>query len=277
MLGKPINLSSSCYTLLTMGIADQYTKEIQEQLKYSATWFPNVPISLGDIGTLEDHQFHPQGNLRDLGVPFGSYETGGESEFQFTSKNAVSVGVNLKGQAPLVASGITQAEADVTIKFGRENAILFKATGCTSTRIKDIKTLSETIKKRHANNEWKRSQVVVTQVITAKGTTVIISHGQNSEIVLSAKGNIGTGNINLADVSTEFKVISESNIATQIIAQPSITPLFEAWGLVRNPWKLFLKSEVESVRSRGGEDVEEVEFSAVDYRDYDSEVSATTR
>lgn len=259
-----------------MGISEQYTKEIQEQLKYSATWFPNLPISLGDIGTLENHQFQPQGNVRDLGIAFDSHEGGGEAEFQFASKNAVSIGVNLKGEAPLVGSGIAQANADVNIKFGRENAILFRATGCTSTRIKDIKALSATIKERHADGKWERNQVVVTQVINAKGTTVIISAGQNSEIVLSAKGNIGSGNINLADVSAGLKIVSESNIATRIVAEPSITPLFVAWGLVRNPWKLFSKLELEAVRQRG-DAVESLEFSAVDYGDYESEASATTR
>jgi hypothetical protein len=250
-----------------MGISEQYTKEIQEQLKYSATWLPNIRISLGDVGTLENHLFHPQGNLSDFGIPFDKYESTGEAEFQFTSKDAVSVEAKLKGQAPLIGSAIAQADAGVTIKFGRENAVLFRATVCTSSRIKDIRALSKAIKDKHTEGQWDRKLVVVTQVISAKGTTVIISHGQNSQIDLSAKGNIGTGNINLADIGADFNIVRESYIATRIVAEPNLTPLFEAWALVRNPWKLFSETEMKTVRGRGI-DVGGLEFSRVDYGDY---------
>ncbi len=53
-----------------MGISKQYTKEIKDQLNYSATWLPGTIVSPGDIGTIINYEFIHQTNLTDLGIPF---------------------------------------------------------------------------------------------------------------------------------------------------------------------------------------------------------------
>ena len=110
-----------------MGISEQYTKEIAHELKYSGTWFPNVSIAPGDVGIFQDYQFYPQGNLNDYGIPFNAFAGSSHTEFEYSSKDSVSVEVKLAGQAPLVGSSIAEAEAGATIRFNRENSILFRA------------------------------------------------------------------------------------------------------------------------------------------------------
>ncbi|HET7149473.1 MAG TPA: hypothetical protein VFI73_13360 [Candidatus Nitrosopolaris sp.] len=246
-----------------MDISGQYTKEIQEQLKYTATWLPNVRISLGDVGTLQDHEFHPQGNLSDFGIAFETSEGTGQAEFDYASKDGVSVQVKLVGEAPPLGSTLAQADAGVTIKFGRENAVLFRATRCTSSRIRNINALGRTIIEKSSNNDWQKELAVVTQVISAEGTTIIISHGNNSQIELSAKGKLEPGKVNLADVSADFNISNESNIATRFVAEPNMTPLFEAWGLTHSPWSR-QKFVPHGFRDNG------LEFGKVGYDDYAS-------
>jgi hypothetical protein len=246
-----------------MDISRQYTKEINEQLELSATWLPNVRISLGDVGKLQDHHFRPQGNLRDYGIAFKISEGTDPLEFDYNSKDGVSIQVKLAGEAPGLGSTIAQADAGVTIKFVRENAVLFRATRCTSSRIGDITTLGRTIMEKYMNNDWEKELAVVTQVMSAEGSTIIISQGSNSQIELSAKGKLGPGKPNLADVSADFNIVQESNIATRFVAESNLTPLFEAYGLTH---KILSKPKFEhhGVREK------ELEFGKVDYDNYAS-------
>ena len=109
-----------------MGISDQYTKEIREQLKYSATWFPNVHISPGDVGIFQNNQYYNRGNLNDLGIPFEISPMGVQAEFDYSSRDSVSVQVKLAGSCTASWFKHHSAEAGVTIKFSRENAVLFE-------------------------------------------------------------------------------------------------------------------------------------------------------
>jgi hypothetical protein len=106
--------------------------------------------------------------------------------------------------------------------------------------------------------------LIHTQVVFAEGTTILISSGNNSQIDFSAKGDVSIGSINLADANLGLKITRESNIETKIVATPGLTPLFEAWGIKRDPWK-GLKKVWKPRRS----ELEEMEFGKIDYSDYD--------
>ena len=220
-------------------ISEQYAKDIQEQLKYSATWFPNVSMSLGDVGIFRNHQFYNQGNLEDFGIKFEVSPGIAKADYNYSSKDSVSIQVKLAGEAPVIGSSFAQADAGVTIKFNRENAVLFRATGCKSSRIKNLKAVGNEIRSKQKVHNWGSELVVVGEVITAEGSSIIISHGKNSQVDLSAKGKLTIGNINLADMNIDFSVIYESNIATCIVAEPNLTPLFRTWTHRRAMHNLF--------------------------------------
>jgi hypothetical protein len=244
-----------------LNVSEQYTKEIRQELKYSATWLPNVYLSLGDVGIFQNYQYYPKGNLSDFGIRFDVSPAASPADFDYASRDSVSVQVKLKGDAPLVGSNLAEADAGVSIKFGRQNAILFTATRCRSSRIRDLNKLGKQINDKHRKGEWDKELAIITQVIKAQGATVIISRGSNSQIDLSAKGKVGTGNTNLADITADLKIIHRNNIGTSIVAKPNLTPLFEAWGL-----KLTLSGRhLRPVRKP-----DQLEFKNVDYEDYAS-------
>ena len=118
------------------------------------------------------------------------------------------------------------------------------------------------IKEKYSKNDWDKDLVVVTQVIYAEGTTIIISNGSNSQIELSAKGSVREGDVNLADVNADLKVIHESNIATRFVAKPELTPLFLACGL-RRKHIIGPPQEFKPVWKKP-----DLDFVAVDYSDY---------
>jgi hypothetical protein len=254
-----------------MGISGQYMREIQRELGYSATWFPNVRISPGDIGIFEDHQFHSKGTLKDFGVPFSVAKGGSPSELDYSSKDSVSVQVKLAGQAPIVGSNLAQADAGVTIRFSRQNSILFRATNCKSTRLSNLISIGKKIENMYSKDRWDKNLVVITQVIKAKGSTIVISHGSDSQIDLTAKGQLTAGIINLADINAGFKIVHESNIATRFVTEPNFTPLFEAWGLKRKLFRMrfkLSKSAKKDGKKRNGKKKGQVQFVKIDYKDY---------
>jgi hypothetical protein len=101
---------------------------------------------------------------------------------------------------------------------------------------------------------------------------LILSHGSNSQIDITAKGKVGTGKINLADITANFEIVHESNIATSIVAEPNLTPLFEAWGFkflskgIRPRFKDFTGGRTEIGEER--DELQELGFAKVDYDDY---------
>ena len=76
--------------------------------------------------------------------------------------------------------------------------------------------------------------VVVTEVVKAKSSTIIISNSKDAQINLIAKAEITPKELNLANSDAKFQVLKKAKIATQIIASKGLTPLFRASGIVKH-------------------------------------------
>jgi hypothetical protein len=63
----------------------------------------------------------------------------------------------------------------------------------------------------------------VTDAISAKSTTVIISDASNASVTLEADGSVQR--INLADASIKLAVTSSINKTYKVVTEPNVTPL----------------------------------------------------
>jgi hypothetical protein len=247
-----------------MSISKQYTKELRDNTNYSAIWLPTLTVQPGDVGRITNYEYEPVTTLTELNIPFSIVKGHVAADINYASANAVSIVVKTAGQAPLVGSLLAQAEAGVMIKFSRENAVVFRAAHCKSSSIKDRLSLENEIIARYKNGDWKEDYVVVTEVVSAASSTILISSGKNAQMDLKAGGKINPGGFNLADVDAQFQVIQESNVATKILAANGLTPLFKSAGIK----KLFLRP---GVVLRGPESLETIAFRDVDYEDFSPE------
>jgi hypothetical protein len=248
-----------------LSVSKFYTKEIKYETNYSATWLPSVTVSPGDVGRIKDYQFQHLTSLSTLGIPFSTSPGVSKLDFNYYSANAVSVTMKASGQAPLVGSGLAQADAGVNIRFQRDNAVIFRLRRGSSTRISDLNSLEKNIIPLHDADTWKDDMVVVTEAVVADSATIIISRGSNAQIDLLARGQVGAAGIDLADIDANLQVVKESNIDTKIIASKGLTPLFKALGMRKSWWSGQRKL---GLRPPAGE----ARFAPVDYDDYEDGV-----
>lgn len=214
-----------------MNMSRWYAREMKDNTNYLPTWLPNVRVAPGDVGRITDFQFTPLGNLDQLGVPFHAEDGNAPSDFEYYSAGSVSMMLKLAGEAPFTGSVLKQAEAGVTVTFGRENAIAFRCSDCTSARITDQLSLGKQVLTLHGRGEWPADLVVVTEVVSAGSATVLISSAVDASVDLRAGGTVGAAQINLAAVDAGFQVVRTSNMGIQIVAETGLTPLIRTSGL----------------------------------------------
>ncbi len=214
-----------------MSMSRWYAKEVRDNTSYLPTWLPIVRVAPGDVGRITDFQFTPLGNLGHFGVPFHLEEGGAPSDIEYYSAGSVSIALKLAGEAPVPGSVLTQAEAGLRVTFGRENAVAFRCSGCTSARIPDQLSLGKQVLALHERGEWPEDLVVVTEVISAGAATVLISSAVNASVDLRAGGRIGSGPVNLAAGDAGFQVVRASNMGMQVVAETGLTPLIRTSGV----------------------------------------------
>jgi hypothetical protein len=216
-----------------------YVNEIKKKINYNAVWLPTVKVTPRDIGKISNYQYYPFTTLDNLGISYNSVIEIPQMDFEYSSSNAFTIRVKAAGEAPFVGSVIAKADAGINIRFHKKNAIVFRATKCKIFRIKDLLDLEKQILLRYNKDEWDENMVVVTETVVANGTTIIISNSNNGQIDLKFKKYIGKELevISIADLNTNFQIIREVNISTNIIASKKLTPLFKIFGIKKKLFK----------------------------------------
>jgi hypothetical protein len=253
-----------------MSINEFYTRDLKDNLNYTATWLPNFKLSLGDVGVLSKYEFTYRTNLKKLGIPFEEGTVGSPGTYGHMSSGSVTWDIKLTGKAPLPGSALTAADAGIGFQFGNKHAVVFLATNCKVHRISDQETLKQTIFDKYKDKEWDRNYVVVTELVTAGNTTIIISNGSNGRYELRAKAGLVPA-FESINVGGNFSLVHESQIGFHFLAKSGLTPLFRCMG-VRAGW---LRDDVvtrtDVVRSNMENSVkEDVIVDEVEYDDYRS-------
>lgn len=232
-----------------------YLAQMNKRFLYRATWLPQRKMEVGQIGRFHDRKWTVEGSLTDLGIEFETSSNPVEGNMEFTSEGGVTIGTKLKGGSAEVISGVANAEADVTIDFGKENAIVFKANNVTHHQLEKKILLKDEIIRLWKEGKWEKDYLIVSEVFEADTATLIISGGSNAKIELNATGDIGGKSFDLADAGLGLQVGNNNNIGVQLIAQSNLTPLYNVIG-IRKSW--FGKADLVA---RSVEDVfEEVPF-----------------
>jgi hypothetical protein len=202
----------------------EYAQQVKQVL---SDYYAGAPIKpnfeLGDYGFLQNGLFAYQGNLQDLQIEFGVRPPGGQSTINFTSQSGVAVTFNAKGQAG-------QVNASVGVTFSEQGAILFNAAGCTAQAIEDQVQLGDAIIKLYNDGKWNKQFAVVTTLISAISTTVLMSSSSNSSITLQAT-DPSVAAIDLSDASLQLSISAFSSMALSITTQGALTPLIGLSGL----------------------------------------------
>jgi hypothetical protein len=212
----------------------QYTDEVRKRFGgYYATWTPDVPLKLGDVGILENNIFKRMDNLNNLGLTFEIIEDQTKASLEYSSKNSVKLTNKIAGDAVPQGSMLKISDTGIIVEFSREKAVLFKLNNVTSSYIDKLSALGDDILDRYNNNQWKKEWVVITELKKAESATIIISNSKDSKIELKANANIGITDLDIANTSFNFSVQNPNNADMKIIAQEGLTPLFQLMGITK--------------------------------------------
>lgn len=230
-------------------IHETYFKELSRALGYLAAWMPNTTLQLGDI--IDRLTLERQGNIssrKEHSVSFSSRPASTLGSFQYSSAGGASIATKAAGRVVL-GSSLAKAEAGLVVKFSKENAIVFEASGCTSNAIDDLEALTKSIAELSAAGDWNPEWVVVTEVVQAAFATIIISAGTSAQLDLRASGKIAPAGLRLVDPEARFQPASSRDIAYKFIAEAGLTPLYRAKGIKRNQLAEWLRTLASGFRA----------------------------
>lgn len=232
-----------------MKLSKKYTRELYQNFKYLATWEPNVPLQLGDIGVLKGKEFTRLGNIKsDFGIDFGIRKDTTPGSLKYTSKSGVSF--TAKGSGTVAPAGSTLQNVDVgfNISFSKEKAIFFEAEGTYNHTIESQLALGKEILKLYKDKKWDKDLVVITELVVADSSTILISLGRKGSVDIKVDAGKATKEaMRVTNPSLGLSVSYFNNVAAEIVAKEGLTPLFKV-SKVRKP---FLGSPVFEAAKSG--------------------------
>lgn len=212
-------------------VRKRYTIEMYDNFGYYATWEPNTPVELGEIGILKNKEFTRISTLQNEEIEFKVKADETKGEIDYSSSGGVKIYNKLAGKAAPKACKLAEADAGFIVDFTKENSVLFKAKGTLTYAIDNIIALKREIMKRYESGDWDAEWVIVTHLIKAESATILIAGNSGSSIELKARGKAGIKKIDIADAEANFEISFSQGVETKIIGAEGITPLFKLMGV----------------------------------------------
>ena len=210
-------------------IKQSYKKQISNTFNYRATWAPSRPMTVGQIGKLQDGVFMPYTTLQDLGIPVQVNTKESEDTLDYSSSGGVSVNFKVAGDAvPAGATSLTQADAGIVIKFSRENALVFNIKGFTTIQLTNLAEVEEKILQLKEQGKWKKDYILICEVVKADSASIVISKSKNATLEISATADIAINDLKLSNSEANLAVVNKRDIGVNILAEQEITPLYKA-------------------------------------------------
>jgi hypothetical protein len=213
-------------------LQETFLTEVYQHLGLCGTWPPSFQLELGDIVELRRSSFSRVANIKELDLAFIGRTQRTNATYHFVSAGAVSMTLKATGTL-LAGSNLGKDDAGVHIQFGRENAVIFQATNCSIMDIANKGALGAAVLKLYSRNEWNSAHTVVTGVIKAERTTVVLSNASDAHIDLRLHAGAAAGEIGSIIASGNCEIASSRSIGLQVIAERNQTPLFRPAAIVR--------------------------------------------
>ncbi len=176
---------------------------------------PTRPIELGAYGVMENGYFRRYGNIKaDFGINFTVAPDDSPSYENFKSEG--SVGIDFKAKGDIGAAGAPLLKAQVGFTFSSENSLFFSAAGVRYLQIGDLRGVGERLKELYNQGQWKKKYVLVSSVLEAGNTLLLISGADQCHVVIEAKSD-EIQQIDLANVEAEFGIKTSSRVSYQIL------------------------------------------------------------
>ena len=204
-------------------IAEDYAKAMHQHFRILfANWPPGQPLELGDYGIVKGSMFMRMGNISEFKIPFTTRVDQTKDPMHFESSGSVKVVFKAKGSA--TAGGLMNTKAGFQINFSNKKATFFNAAKCAVNSIESKAVLGKVILRLKDEGKWDKQHAIITEIVTAGSTTIIISKEKSASISIEAKSD-SVKTIDLADASIGLNSTSEEGIGFNTIAKDGLQPL----------------------------------------------------
>ena len=132
--------------------------------------------------------FDPKRNVVDFGVQaelLKSKPVQRDPHLDFQSKQGVEIKAQAQGESRGIPN-LPQGAAGAEISFSRENAAFVAALGVKEYQVSDQYGLQEELKELVRAAKFPPDYVVVTDIISARSATILISTGRGQSITIQA-------------------------------------------------------------------------------------------
>lgn len=246
--------------------ARDYTSEVTRRIGYMGAWLPDAPIHVGDIGTPDEYNvFVAMSSLEHLGIAFRVELSDAPKEHAdrgigFTSEGGVDTSLKLAGSSTVLIPHVPLHKAGVGFHFNRAHAVVFRADGLQHARLADEIRLLGDIRALVDTGNWDPKWTIVTQVVHAQSTTVVVAGSSDAAAEVSLEGGVGAGALELLSAGAGAQWAHRHHLAVDFLGRANLTPLFRAKRLKK---RLFRKEVLRPAYGDLGQDeiveVEETE------------------
>lgn len=209
-----------------MSIAKKYTSEIYNEWNYHAPWLPNTRVHLGDICVVQCNKLVVLGNISselDLDL---NITTSSTSNYVYKSEGGTTVTSKASGE---IGENDPSLSTTLEINFTKKNSIFFAAQNCRVQYIENAINIEKMIIEKFKKQEWKANHLVVTELVQAQFSTILICEEPGQKYEVHSKSNSSL----MTDLSTNFSLggCNQSSMAFECIGEGKLTPLVSLSGI----------------------------------------------
>lgn len=245
-----------------MPIAETYCQDVSRELRLLAAWPPGSPIKVGSVGRfLGAGLFEPETTLGSYGINVVVDDDAGAGVLSYTSQGVGESSFTVGAHIPDLASGLINAKAKATIKFGSEHGIIFRASGLRYETMRDQPKMARKVAHLAKSGQWGRDWYIVTQVVQAGSASVLIADSPSAEVELALGADVNVGGIELLGAELKPHVIRHKGMHILIIDETGLAPLFKAKRVKRSLFgNVKLKAGFGPADVSGIKDLNDVDF-----------------
>jgi hypothetical protein len=202
-----------------------YTREIYRSLHYLAAWPPTRTLAVGDIVVFEGRSPERQLSLTDLGYDFEVRSDPDLRNRGWASNGSVRAEPMAEASSP-VHPGV-KVGLGLKLVFEDKHRFLLRAERSREQTMERLDQVNDEIFRLHDEGKWRREWRLITHVIQAEKTMVLLSEGRNVSADLEVSADIGLDPLSVARGQGAVKLL-RSSAGLNYEAGDNVTPLYQA-------------------------------------------------
>jgi hypothetical protein len=219
-----------------MSIFEAFSAKVRKEYGVNPLLPFGTPIEPGVIGTTSGGKFTRRGTVESiLKKPLPPLTTSRQpASWGLISGKSVSVSVLASGKASNLFPDLPSASVRAEILFGGQDSYVLSAKNVVISTVADPASLLGGILAAYGRQEWEKDFILISEVATPESVFAALSHSGSGGVLLSAKGDLNAGPVDIAGLAASFQVTAKSSDAETY--ESGGQPLFFNALRIRSKW-----------------------------------------